>query len=64
MESEISDMENFTGDVCENDDDETSPESRLLLYAKTGNVNEIRRLLSSESVDANAVSEKESACQG
>ena len=44
--------------------DKDTPESLLLLYARTGNLAEMKTLLSSSVVDANAVSEKEAASQG
>jgi len=51
---------NITDDIPDKD----TPERLLLLYARTGNLAEMKTLLSSSVVDANAVSEKEAASQG
>ena len=62
---------NFINDIPENydigdeyADEEDTPESRLLSCAKTGNAAEMKALLSSAVIDANAISEREAASQG
>lgn len=68
--SEISSEDSIIDNIANGDNidddisDSHSPESRLLMFAKTGNVAGMKALLSSSRIDANAISKKEAASQG
>lgn len=66
MDCESDTPVNVYGEGFESEDDNNvdSTESRLLACAKTGSMAELKHLLSSSLVDANAVSHKEANCQG
>lgn len=59
------DTNNAVDEICESDEDfDDSPESRLLACSKSGDITEMKSLLTTSSVDPNAVSDKEIDCQG